>query len=145
MAPSTVPVVWHWQPILTPVSTMSRKAVAVPVPIFFSEDDPESIWNGPILTIAQIIKFFMTSAAEAELGALYVTAKELVPIHQTLTEMGWKQPVTPIQTDNTTAAGIVNNTIIPKKSKSMDLRFWWLKCRESQQQFRYYWAPGKNN
>ena len=73
------------------------------------------------------------------------TAKELVPIRLTLEEMGWKQPITPIQTDNTTAAGVVNNTIIPKKSKSMDLRFWWLKCRESQQQFRYYWAPGRDN
>jgi hypothetical protein len=54
----------------------------------------------------------MTSAAEAELGALFVTAKELVPIRQTLIEMGWKHPMTPIQTDNTTAAGVVNNTII---------------------------------
>ena len=27
----------------------------------------------------------------------------------------------------------------------MDLRFWWLKCRESQQKFRYYWAPEKDN
>ena len=53
--------------------------------------------------------------------------------------------MTPIQTDNTTAAGVVNNTIIPKKSKSMDLRFWWLKCREAQQQFRFYWAPGRDN
>jgi hypothetical protein len=52
---------------------------------------------------------------------------------------------TPIQTDNTTAAGVVNNTIIPKKSKSMDLRFWWLKYRESQQQIRYYLAPGRDN
>ena len=59
--------------------------------------------------------------------------------------MGWKKPVTPIQTDNATAVVIVNSTIIPKQIKSMDLRFWWLKCRESQQQFRYYWAPGKNN
>jgi hypothetical protein len=89
--------------------------------IFLSEDDPEPRWNGPILTIVQIIKFVMTSAAEVELGALYVTAKELVPIRQTLTEMGWKQPVTPTQTDNTTAAGVVNNTIMIKKSKLMDL------------------------
>ncbi len=80
----------------------------------------------------------MTSAAEAELGALFVTAKELFPIRQTLMEMGWKQPMNPIQTDNTTAAGVVNNTIIPEKSKSMDLRFWWLKCREPKQQFPYY-------
>ena len=113
--------------------------------ICLSEDDPEPKWNGPILTIAQIIKFVTTSAAEAELGALFVTAKELVPILQTLTEMEWKKPMAPIQTDNTTAAGVVNNTIIPKKSKSMDLLFWRLKCRKSQQQFRYYWAPGRDN
>ena len=125
---------------------MNQKASAEPKPtFFFPENEPEPKWNGPVLTVAQIIKFIMSSAAEAEMGALYVTAKELVPIRLTLTEMGWKQPVTPIQTDNTTAAGIVNNAIIPKKSKSMDLRFWWLKCRESQQQFRYYWTPGKGN
>ena len=88
---------------------------------FLSEDNPEPKWNGPILTIVQIIKFVMTSAAEAELGALFFTAKALVPIRQTLKDMGWKQPMTPIQIDNTTAAGVVNNTIIPKKSKSMDL------------------------
>ena len=45
------------------------------------------LWNGPILTIAQIIKFVMFSAAESELGALYITAKEMVPISQTLIEM----------------------------------------------------------
>ena len=104
--------------------------------IFLSENDPEPKWNGPVLTVAQIIKFVLSSAAEAEMGALYDTAKELVPMHLTLEEMGWKQPITPIQTDNTTAAGVVNNTIIPKKSKSMDLRFWWLKCRESQRHQR---------
>ena len=64
----------------------------------------------------------MSSAAEAELETLFIAAKELVPIRLTLTEMGWKQPVTPIQTENTTAEGVVNSTIIPKKSKSMDLR-----------------------
>jgi hypothetical protein len=42
---------------------------------FLSENEPEPKWNGPVLTIAQIIKFVMSSTAEAELGALYVTAK----------------------------------------------------------------------
>ena len=40
--------------------------------------------NGPILISVQIIKFIMSSAAEAELGALYITAKEMFPIRQTL-------------------------------------------------------------
>ena len=38
--------------------------------IFLSEDDPIPRWNVPILAIAQVIKFAMTSAAEAELAAL---------------------------------------------------------------------------
>ena len=91
----------------------------------------------------QIIKFVMYSSAESEIGVLYITAKEMVPICQTLIEMGWKQPPFPIQTNNSTYAGAVNKTIIQRKSKSMDLRFHRLRCRESQGQFQFYWAPGQ--
>ena len=38
--------------------------------IFLSKDEPTSKWNGAVLTISQIIKFVMSSAAEANLGAL---------------------------------------------------------------------------
>jgi hypothetical protein len=47
--------------------------------------------------------------------------------------------------DNSTAVGITNLTIVLQKTKSMDLRLWWLHCRESQQQFRYYWDKGSHN
>ena len=87
----------------------------------------------------------MTYAAEAELGALYITAQKMVPTRQTFIEMGWPQPPTPIQTDNTTAEGVVNNKIVTKKLKSMDLRLHWLRCREAQKQFRFYWDKGPNN
>ena len=43
--------------------------------IFCSEDIPIPTFNGPILTIAQISKFVMSSAAEAELASLYITSK----------------------------------------------------------------------
>ena len=56
--------------------------------IFLSEDEPIPWWNGPILSIAQVIKFVMTYAAEAELAALYITAQKLVAMRQTLIEMG---------------------------------------------------------
>ena len=113
--------------------------------LFLSEDNPIPRWNGPILSISQVIKFDMTSAAEAELAALYITAQKLVPMRQTLIEMGWPQPPTPIQTDNTTAEGVVNNKIFTKTLKSMDLRLHWLRCREAQKQFRFYWDKGPNN
>ncbi len=68
----------------------------------------------------------MSSAAEAELGALYLNAKETVYIQQILTKMGHPQPKTPIQTDNLMAEGVVNNRIQPKRTKAMDMRFHWL-------------------
>ena len=42
---------------------------------FLSRDDPVPPDNGAILSIAQIIKAVMSSAAEAELGALYICAR----------------------------------------------------------------------
>ena len=57
----------------------------------------------------------MSSAAESELGALFITAKLMIPLQQTLAEIGWPQPPSPVQTDNSTTEGVVNNTIVPRK------------------------------
>ena len=113
--------------------------------IFLSENEPIPIRNGAVITIAEIIKFVMSSAAEAEIAALFIAAKRMVPLRHTLIEMKWPQPPSPIQTDNTTAVGVTNNTIVPKQTKSMDMRFHWLRCREAQKQFRVYWNHGKFN
>ncbi len=59
--------------------------------------------------------------------------------------MGHPLPPTPIQTNNLTAEGVINNKIQPKRTKAMDMRFNWLQCREAQDQFRFYWRPGKQN
>ena len=52
--------------------------------IFLSENDPKPKINVPVLTIAQIIKSVMASAAESEMAALYMTAKNMIPIRKTL-------------------------------------------------------------
>ena len=59
--------------------------------------------------------------------------------------MGHAQPRTPIQTDNSTAKGIINNTVQPKRTKAMDMRFHWLCDRTLQEQLRFYWRSGKLN
>ncbi len=81
--------------------------------IYLSENEPFPRLNGAVLSISQIIKFVMASAAKSELAALFVTAREMIPHRQTLIEMGWPQPKSPIQTDNSTAAGVTNKTIVP--------------------------------
>ncbi len=85
----------------------------------------------------------MSSAAEAKLGALLINAKEAVHLRCILQEMGHFQPRTPIQTDNSTAEGVVNSRVRPKRMKLIDMRFEWLLDRERQGKFKIYWRPGK--
>jgi hypothetical protein len=101
--------------------------------------------NGAVLNISKILKAVMSSAAKAELGALYINAREAIPMQHLLKEMGHKQPPTPIQTDNSTAHGVITHNIQACRTKAMNMRFHWLCCRNSQGQFRYYWGPGPTN
>ena len=79
---------------------------------FMSNNTTKPPNNDAILTIAQIIKAVMSSAAEAEVGAFYINCREAVPAFQTLEFVGHPQPQTPMQTDNTTALGVVNNNVL---------------------------------
>ena len=106
-------------------------------------DNPRN--NGVVLNISTIIKAVMSSAVEAKLGALYIDACKAIVAWNILQEMGHKQPRTPIQCDNSTAIGVMNNKIQPKRTKAMCMRYHWLQDREMQGQFCFYWKPGKQN
>jgi len=97
--------------------------------------------NGVILTLAHVIKHVMASDTEAKLAALYITSQETVHICIILYELGHKQPVTPLQTNNAMAGAIVNGKIQPKQTKAMDMHFHWLRDWECQQQFFSYYHP----
>ena len=53
--------------------------------------------NGTILNIAKVIDAVVSSAAEADLGVLFINAREAVYLHCILVEMGHPQPKTPIR------------------------------------------------
>ena len=100
------------------------------------------LFNSAVLLIARIIKNIIASAAEAEVGALNINAREMVPLRTTLEELGHPQPSTALRTDNRTANGILNGTVKQRRSRAIDIRFYWLKDRAEQGQFRIFWAPG---
>jgi hypothetical protein len=103
------------------------------------------LFNAPIHVLAKVIKNVVASAAEAEVAGLFINAQDAVPERTTLIELGHPQPATPIRTDNSTANGIINGTIKQKRSKAIDMRFYWLKDRAAQNQFKIFWAPGSVN
>ena len=113
--------------------------------IFLLENEPKPKLNGLVLTIAQIIKTVMASSAESEMVALYITERKMIPVRNTSIKMGWPQANRPIQTDNLNAVGFTDKKILKRATKSADMKLWWLRDRESQEQFRYYWVPGSEN
>ena len=75
--------------------------------IFFLGNDsnlPQN--NGAIHIHSGILKNIVSSAAEAEVAALFHNAQEACAIRQTLIELGFPQPPTSIQTDNACAMAL---------------------------------------
>ena len=85
--------------------------------------------NGILLVMYKIMRNIMVSAAEAEYKTIFINTQTAVPINATLSEMGWKQGPTAIQMDNSTAVGIATKEFRHKKSKAMDMRFYWINDR----------------
>jgi hypothetical protein len=113
---------------------------------FLGNKSPEQeTLSGSILNVAAVIKSVVALAAEAEVGACFHNAQSGAPLRVTLTKLGHAQLTTPLRTDNSTAYGIVNETIRQKRSKAMDMRYHWLTDRVRQKQFDIYWRPGREN
>jgi hypothetical protein len=73
--------------------------------------------NGSILNVASVIQNVVASSAESQVGACFHNAQSGAPLRVTLTESGHIQPPTPLRTDNSTAYGILNETIKQKDQK----------------------------
>jgi hypothetical protein len=101
--------------------------------------------NGPVHVHSGIIRAVMSSAAEAELGALFYNAKDAAMLRTTLSDLGHPQPATPIQTDNSCAAGIANSSVKQRRSKAMDMRFYWVRDRVRTGDFLIFWRKGSDN
>jgi hypothetical protein len=105
----------------------------------------KKLTNGKILIISTVLKHVMSSAAKAEIGAVFINSKEGAVLRTTLEELGHPQPPKPLETDNTTTTGYSNGPIKQKRTKAMDMRFYWIKDRVKQGQFNVYWGQGNQN
>ena len=101
--------------------------------------------NAPVHILCKIIDAVMSSAQEAETGAGFLNAKDAIHLRIALEEMGHPQGPTPLQFDNKVATQLLNDDATQKRSKAMDMRFYWLKDRDVQKQFHIHWRPGSTN
>ena len=94
------------------------------------------------------MSFFVFSkrqSFEAELGGLFHNGQDGAYIRQILEEMGHPQPATRMVTDNLAANNIANDIGKQRRSKAIDMRFYWIQDRIKQGQFHVFWMPGDTN
>ena len=101
--------------------------------------------NSAVHTLCTILKFVAASAAEAELGALFLNIKQGRIMRLTLEEMGHPQPPTPINVDNSTAVGIVNGTVKRQRLRSMEMKYFYSCDQVKRNQFDLQYHPGQEN
>ena len=94
---------------------------------FLACDVPILANNGAVLNTANLIKAVTSITVEAEMGAIFLNTREAIPARNALVEIGHPQGQTSIQTDNSTAHGVCNNNMQCKRSKSWDMRFYWMR------------------
>eukprot|EP00957_Ditylum_brightwellii_P195874 14923706-Ditylum_brightwellii.AAC.2 len=120
---------------------------------FMSEDaknlaavqEDEVPTNGPVHAVCKTIRNIMALSTEAELGALFINSKKGEKLQMALGEMGHVQPPMLIMTDNSTACGIINRTVKQRRTRVIDMHFYWVCNHCAQHHFTVYWSPSKNN
>jgi len=132
--------------VKTDASYLSRshaRSVAGCVGCLGKRDDARP--NAPIFSISTIIDVVVASAAEAVYAAVFIGAQHAEGSRAILAALGHPQSATLFLCDNQCAVGLATDTLKVKRSKSIDLRFHWVRCRVRQNHFRVQWIAGANN
>jgi hypothetical protein len=98
--------------------------------------------NGPISCGSWMIDCVCASVAEAETAGGFRAAQTATSHRRIASDLGYPQPATVLRLDNTVAIGIASGSMNAKRSKSMDMRFFWLVDRVQQGQFIVSHVPG---
>ena len=99
-----------------------------------SDHSPDTL-NASTHAESSGIPVVVSSAGEAELASAFGNAKIAHDERTILRNLGYPQPPTPIFCDNECTIGLANDALRKKQSKSMDLRWDWLRDRVAQRMF----------
>ena len=95
--------------------------------------------NGPVNVECSIMRNVMASSTEAELGGLLEIFHKATSMMTALAKMGHLQPSTPVVTDNTAENSILDRMAKQKRSRSIDMRFYWVRYRIRKTISTYSW------
>ena len=107
--------------------------------MFLGKLKPGAQPNAPLLYLSVIISTVVDSATAAEYAALFIAAQAATSLRMTLAELGYPQAATPIICDNQCAVGIANNSFTQKRSKTIDMRYHWIRDQVNLGNYTVSW------
>jgi hypothetical protein len=116
------------------LSRSNSRSVAGGISYFGDADNPTTD-NGMVHCMSTIIDVIVSSAGKAEYGMAFMNGQCGVQLVNMATAMGHVMPPITMLCDNNFAIGLTTDTIKQRRSKSIDMRFHWLRDRIRQDQF----------
>ena len=113
--------------------------------LFLGNCGDSEIPNAPICFLSVIIKTVVSSATATEYAAAFIVGQAAISIINTLADLGYPQTETEIFCDNLCAVGIANNTFNLKRTKTIDMRYHWIRDQVKNKTFKVTWKAGKLN
>ncbi|KAJ3552813.1 hypothetical protein NP233_g12787 [Leucocoprinus birnbaumii] len=103
------------------------------------------IAQGPVSWLSRRQKTVALSSTEAEYMALSDCSRQLVWIHQLLTEVGFKIPIPQLYGDNQGSIFWSENAIQEKRSKHIDIKYHYIREVIEDKKIFLDFVEGKNN
>ena len=127
------------------LSRPNAKSVAGGVHYLVSNNPSLPIRNSPIHCFSSLIPVVVAAVSEAEFAAVFANGQVGSDERTILSSIGYPQSPTDIYTDNECAVGLSNSSVTPKMSKSIDMRFNWIRDRVRQLLFNVRFVSGSLN
>jgi hypothetical protein len=137
-------MILHIQSDASYLSRSHARSVAGGIFYLGNKNDPTTI-NGAVLALSSIIPCVVASVGEAEYAAVFLNGQEGEGLRQQLASIGYPQPTTTILCDNQCAVGLATSSVKIKRTKSIDMRFHWIRDRIKQGHFNVQWRAGVDN
>ncbi len=97
---------------------------------FLGMHEPTPVFiNHPVFAHSDRIPVVCSFSGEAEYGGAYAAARIATEERRILANLECPQPPTQLYCDNECAISLASDTIAPQMSKSIDMRFHWLRDR----------------
>ena len=113
--------------------------------LFLGDCEDNDAPNAPVCFLSVIIKTVVTSATATEYAAAFIVGQAAISIINTLTDLGYPQSKTEIFCDNLCAVGIANNSFNLKRTKTIDMRYHWIRDQVKLRVLKKNWKAGKLN